>query len=29
MGYLFEIQHGATNSDEKAKILGQDLEHVS
>jgi hypothetical protein len=26
MGYLFEIQQGATNSDEKENILGQDLE---
>jgi hypothetical protein len=26
MGYLFEIQQGATNSNEKEKILDQDLE---
>jgi hypothetical protein len=26
MGYLFEIQQGATNSDEKEKKFDQDLE---
>jgi hypothetical protein len=26
MGYLFEIQQGVTNLDEKEKILDQDLE---